>query len=94
MQRRYYKSSEVAKLFGVHNDTVKKWCTHGDIDSNLVGGAFYIPIEAIEPHKNGFKPRRVLTLEKRIEVLEAKIMDYKRQMRVVAGMLLQIEGDK
>lgn len=92
MEKRYYKLSEVGRIFGVHQDTVKKWCIIGDMDSVYKGGTYYIPVEAVEPLQNGFKSKRVIFLEKKVEALEAQISDYKRQMRVVAGMLLQIEG--
>ena len=93
MGKRYYKIGEVAEIFGVAYDTVKKWCLRGDIDANNVGGIWFIPIEAVEHYERGLKPKRVVLLEKKIEALESQISDYKRQMRVVAGMLLQIEGE-
>lgn len=92
MEKRYYRLNEVATIFSTSRETVRRWCVNGEIENVNKGGSYYIPVEAVEPLQNGLKSRRVVFLEKKVEALEAQISDYKRQMRVIAGMLLQIEG--
>lgn len=89
MEKRYYKLSEVGRIFGVHQDTVKKWCIIGDMESVFKGGTFYIPVEAIEPYQNGFKSKRQIALEKENEQLKNEVRALQGIMRNVAGTLLQ-----
>lgn len=89
MEKRYYKLSEVGRIFGVHQDTVKKWCIIVDMESVFKGGTFYIPAEAIEPYQNGFKSKRQLALEKENEQLRSENEALRGIMRNVAGTLLQ-----
>lgn len=90
--QKYYKMTEVAKIYGVSNSTVKKWCVDGDIDSTMIGGTIFIPIEATESYTNGLKSKRVIALEKQNEALQNKIAMLERIMTQVAGTLL-IKGE-
>ena len=89
MKKQYYKIGEVAEIFGVAYDTVKKWCLRGDIDANNVGGIWFIPIEAVEHYEKGLKPKRVIALEREKERLQEQIDAMQRTMRQVAGTLLE-----
>lgn len=91
MKKKYYKISEVSEIYGVHHDTVKKWCINGDMEANFIGGTWYIPIEATESYEKGLKPKRVLALEKDKEALQKRIEALERVMREVAGTLLKGE---
>lgn len=89
MKKQYYKIPDVAEIFGVAYDTVKKWCLRGDIDANNVGGIWFIPIEAVEHYEKGLKPKRVIALEREKERLQEQIDAMQRTMRQVAGTLLE-----
>lgn len=89
MERRYYKLSEVAKMFGTSSETIRRWCITGELESVNKGGNHYVPVEAIEPHQNGFKSRRVLALEKENSRLKSENEALRSCMRNVAGTLLQ-----
>ena len=89
MKKQYYKIDEVAEIFGVAYNTVKKWCLRGDIDANNVGGIWFIPIEAVEHYEKGLKPKRVIALEREKERLQEQIDAMQRTMRQVAGTLLE-----
>jgi len=91
--QKYYKISEVAKIFGVHHDTVKKWCIAGDIEANNIGGTWFIPTEATETYERGEKPKRVQMLEKQNERLQEQIEAMQMTIRRVAGTLLETGGE-
>lgn len=92
MQKRYYRVDEVAKMFTVSYSTVRKWCMNGEIECNNVGGIWFIPVEAVEPYREGIKPKRVQMLEKENERLRERIKALQNKMLSVAGTLLQ-EGE-
>lgn len=48
MERKAYKQVEVAKMMGVHRNSVYRWVRDGKIKSVLVGGVRMIPASEIE----------------------------------------------
>lgn len=90
--QKYYKMSEVAKIYGVHDSTVKKWCMSGEIEFVTKGGMIFIPIEATESYERGDKPKRVIMLEKQNERLQERIKALETLMTRVAGTLLEQGG--
>jgi excisionase family DNA binding protein len=48
MKRKVYKQIEVAKMIGVHRNSVYRWVRDGKIKSVLVAGVRMIPASEIE----------------------------------------------
>lgn len=48
MERKVYKQVEVAKMIGVHRNSVYRWVRDGKIKSVLVAGVRMIPASEIE----------------------------------------------
>jgi excisionase family DNA binding protein len=48
MKRKVYKQIEVAKMIGVHRNSVYRWVRDGKINSVLVAGVRMIPASEIE----------------------------------------------
>lgn len=51
MERKAYKQVEVAKMVGVHRNSVYRWVRDGKIKSVLVAGVRMIPASEIEKLK-------------------------------------------
>lgn len=85
----YIKVSEVAKIFSVSVNTVKKWCVNGDIEATRIGGTWFIPAHATEPSQGELKPKRVLVLEKQNKALQDELDALRTLLRNVAGTLLE-----
>lgn len=85
----YIKVSEVAKVFSVSINTVKKWCVNGDIEATRIGGTWFIKREAIEPSQSELKPKRVVALEKQNKALQDELEALQSLMRNIAGTLLE-----
>ncbi len=53
MEKKFYRIDEVAKLLGVHRNTISNWIKQGRLRVSVIGGVKLIPATEIERLERG-----------------------------------------